>query len=40
MIDHQESTTRQYALSDRAVALGWTTDHITIIDDDLGKSGQ
>ena len=40
VIDHQESTARQYALADRAVALGWTPDRITIIDDDLGKSGQ
>jgi DNA invertase Pin-like site-specific DNA recombinase len=40
VIDHQESTARQYALADRAVALGWTRDRITTIDDDLGKSGQ
>ena len=38
--DHQESTARQYALADRAVALGWTTDRITTIDEDLGRSGQ
>jgi len=38
--DHQESTARQYALTDRAVALGWTRDRITTIDDDLGRSGQ
>jgi DNA invertase Pin-like site-specific DNA recombinase len=38
--DHKESTARQYALADRAVALGWTRDRVTIIDDDLGKSGQ
>ena len=40
VIDHQESTARQYALADRAVALGWAADRITTIDDDLGKSGQ
>ncbi|WP_406694207.1 recombinase family protein [Singulisphaera sp. Ch08] len=40
VIDHQESTARQYALAGRAVALGWTPDRITTIDDDLGKSGQ
>jgi DNA invertase Pin-like site-specific DNA recombinase len=40
VIDHQESTARQYALADRAVALGWTRDRITTIDDDLGRSGQ
>jgi DNA invertase Pin-like site-specific DNA recombinase len=38
--DHQESTARQYALADRAVALGWTADRVTTIDDDLGKCGQ
>ena len=38
--DHQESTARQYALAERAVALGWTADRITTIDDDLGRSGQ
>ena len=38
--DHRESTARQYALADRAVALGWARDRVTAIDDDLGKSGQ
>ena len=38
--DHQESTARQYALAGRAADLGWAADRITIIDDDLGKSGQ
>jgi DNA invertase Pin-like site-specific DNA recombinase len=40
VLDHKESTARQYALSDRAVALGWARDRVTTIDDDLGKSGQ
>ena len=40
VIDHQESTARQYALSGRAVALGWSRDRVTTIDDDLGRSGQ
>jgi DNA invertase Pin-like site-specific DNA recombinase len=40
VLDHKESTARQYALADRAVALGWTGDHVTTIDADLGKSGQ
>jgi DNA invertase Pin-like site-specific DNA recombinase len=40
VLDHKESTARQYALADRAVALGWARDRITTIDDDLGKSGQ
>jgi DNA invertase Pin-like site-specific DNA recombinase len=38
--DHQESTARQYALADRAVELGWPRERVTVIDDDLGKSGQ
>ncbi|QDV32940.1 recombinase family protein [Tautonia plasticadhaerens] len=40
VLDHRESTDRQYALADRAVALGWPRDRVTTIDDDLGKSGQ
>jgi DNA invertase Pin-like site-specific DNA recombinase len=40
VIEHQESTARQYALVDRAVALGWPRPQIIVIDDDLGKSGQ
>jgi DNA invertase Pin-like site-specific DNA recombinase len=38
--DHQESTARQYALVDRAIELGWPRERITVIDDDLGRSGQ
>jgi DNA invertase Pin-like site-specific DNA recombinase len=34
-----ESTTRQYALVKRAVALGWPRDRVRIIDEDLGRSG-
>lgn len=37
--EHQESTRLQYALVDRAVALGWTAARVVVIDDDLGKSG-
>jgi DNA invertase Pin-like site-specific DNA recombinase len=40
VLDHKESTARQYALADRAVTLGWLRDRVTTIDDDLGKSGQ
>jgi DNA invertase Pin-like site-specific DNA recombinase len=40
VLDHRESTARQYALADRAVALGWAREQVTTIDDDLGKSGQ
>ncbi len=34
-----ESTARQYALVDQALALGWRRDLIGVIDDDLAKSG-
>jgi len=37
--EHQESTRRQYALRERAVALGWQADQIVVIDADLGMSG-
>jgi DNA invertase Pin-like site-specific DNA recombinase len=34
-----ESTRRQYALADRAVALGWSRERVRLIDADLGVSG-
>jgi len=34
-----ESTDRQYALPDRAAALGWPRDAVRVIDTDLGRSG-
>jgi len=34
-----ESTKRQYALRQRAVALGWPEDRIIVLDNDLGQSG-
>ena len=37
--ENGESTRRQYALRDRALALGWMTDRIHVIDQDLGQSG-
>ena len=40
VLEHQQSTARQYALVDRAVALGWPHDCVTVIDNDLGLSGQ
>jgi DNA invertase Pin-like site-specific DNA recombinase len=36
---HQESTELQYRLVERAAELGWPRERITVIDDDLGKSG-
>lgn len=38
--ENRESTARQYALVDRAVALGWSRDQIEVIDDDQGISGK
>ncbi|MEH2055398.1 MAG: recombinase family protein [Nostoc sp.] len=37
---HRESTERQYALADRALVLGWDKSQISVLDSDLGKSGQ
>jgi DNA invertase Pin-like site-specific DNA recombinase len=34
-----ESTARQYALVERARALGWPGDAVDVIDEDLGRSG-
>ncbi|WP_414717525.1 recombinase family protein [Steroidobacter sp.] len=39
MFENTESTQRQYALRERAVALGWPLDRIVVIDSDLGQSG-
>jgi DNA invertase Pin-like site-specific DNA recombinase len=39
LIHHAESTTRQYELVDRAVALGWPAARVQVIDEDLAKSG-
>src|SRR6266849_9480626 len=38
--EHKESTARQYALADVAVALGWPRDRVEVIDADQGRSGQ
>jgi DNA invertase Pin-like site-specific DNA recombinase len=40
VLDHRESTARQYALTDRAFELGWDRSHIAVIDEDQGRSGQ
>jgi DNA invertase Pin-like site-specific DNA recombinase len=39
VFENTESTQRQYALRQRAVALGWPVDHVIVIDTDLGISG-
>jgi|SRR5207302_2021174 len=37
LLHNHESRRRQYALTDRARALGWS--EVVIVDDDLGRSG-
>ena len=39
VLEHTESTARQYALRKRAGALGWKDDQVIVIDSDLGQSG-
>jgi DNA invertase Pin-like site-specific DNA recombinase len=39
VLENTESTQRQYALRDRATALGWPLERIHVLDCDLGKSG-
>jgi Resolvase, N terminal domain len=38
VLEHTESTRLQYALGERAVALGWARSQVVVIDDDLGVS--
>ena len=38
VLENIESTQRQYALRERAVALGWPVEHLHVIDCDLGKT--
>jgi DNA invertase Pin-like site-specific DNA recombinase len=37
---HRTSTERQLGLADRAAELGWSTDQVEVIDEDLGCSGR
>jgi DNA invertase Pin-like site-specific DNA recombinase len=39
VFENTESTQRQYALRQRAIALGWPQEQIVVIDSDLGQSG-
>jgi len=39
VLENTESTERQYALRQRAVALGWPSSSVIVIDSDLGQSG-
>jgi len=39
VIEHRESTERQYHLRERAIELGWPPSRVEIIDEDQGRSG-
>ena len=39
VFENTESTQRQYALRQRAMALGWPSERVIVIDTDLGQSG-
>ena len=40
-VEHNtESLERQYELSERAVALGWSAAEVVVVDSDLGRSGK
>ena len=39
VLNHQESTARQYALVDYAVQLGWPPQQVEVIDEDQGITG-
>jgi len=39
VFENSESTKRQYALREKALALGWPSASIIVIDNDLGQSG-
>jgi DNA invertase Pin-like site-specific DNA recombinase len=39
VLEHRESTERQYHLRERAIGLGWTPSRVEIIDEDQGRSG-
>lgn len=39
VVENTESTERQYALQQKAISLGWKTEQVIVIDNDLGQSG-
>jgi DNA invertase Pin-like site-specific DNA recombinase len=39
VFENTESTKRQYGLRQKAIALGWSTERVIVIDSDLGQSG-
>ena len=38
VFENTESTKRQYALRDRAIALGWPVVQVVTVDSDLGQT--
>jgi hypothetical protein len=40
VVEHVESTARQDAFVDRAVAWGWARERVVVLADDQGQSGQ
>jgi DNA invertase Pin-like site-specific DNA recombinase len=40
VLENIESTARQYALVERAIAWGWLPERVIVIDEDQGQSGQ
>src|SRR5260370_27957668 len=38
VLENTESTARHYALRERAIALGWPTERVVVIDQDLRQS--
>src|SRR5437867_12009960 len=39
VVEHRESTERQYHLRQRATELGWPPSRVEVIDEDQGRSG-
>jgi DNA invertase Pin-like site-specific DNA recombinase len=39
VLEHRESTRRQYDLRQRAIDLGWDAARVEVVDEDLGQSG-
>jgi DNA invertase Pin-like site-specific DNA recombinase len=39
VLEHRESTERQYHLRERALELGWPASRVDVIDEDQGRSG-
>lgn len=40
VVQHRTSTERQLGLADLAGKLGWAKAQITVVDEDLGRSGK